>query len=110
MGAVGGSGAAEGYRVFCGNLESILLPLPTLCQGWLIELGAQLCHRLPFLLVDPCEPQESSSASGSDIGSYWRKGKQEGEHVSVNKGELSLVGTRCKVAFSPLGGYCGLKV
>lgn len=59
---------------------------------------------LAFLLVDPCEPQESDSAHGSDIGSYWRKGKQEGEeHVSVNKGVLSLVGTRCKGRLQPFG-------
>lgn len=64
-------------------------------------LQAQLCRLLPFLLVDPCEPHRSNSAPGSDVGSYWRKGKQEEEHVSVNKGVLWLVGTRCEVALSP---------
>lgn len=106
----GSSGAAGGKESFVANLRADFFPCPP-DHGRLILLEAPLCQLLPCLLVDPCEPQESNSAADSDTGSCWRKGKQEGEeHVSVNKGVLSLVGTRCKAAFSPLGDDGGLAV
>lgn len=97
-------------RSFCDNFESILLPLLTPYRGQLIIPETRLCQLLPFLVVDPCKPQKSNCAHEADIGSYWKKGKQKGEHASVHRGVLSLVGTRCEAAFSPLGSYCGLKV
>lgn len=92
-----------GGRAFCGSFENIV-PLPSLHCGQLITLDAQLCPPLAFLLVDPCQPQESNSAHSCDTGCCWRKGKQEGaEHVPVKEGVLSLVGTCCEAACSPFG-------
>lgn len=111
-------GGLQGWGGWCGAVEGEGSSVATLGAYFLPALPTPLwtadCTRSPalstvFLVLDPSEPEESKSAHSSDFGCYWRKGRQEGEHVPDNKGVLSRVGTCCEVAFSPLGNYRGLK-